>query len=139
MYKVKVKGIAVKLNGVWRFKDDTEIVDEKTYTEYKDYLDVIEKTETDISKENETPSEEMSDNTPNEKETPEEETTNDISKEDETSDEELEALRDTAKKLGIKNVHNMKKETLIAKIEETKKGTNVLGQIGDNSQNPDGE
>jgi len=81
----------------------------------------------------------MSDNTPNEKETPEEETTNDISKEDETSDEELEALRDTAKKLGIKNVHNMKKETLIAKIEETKKDTNVLGQIGDNSQNPDGE
>lgn len=139
MYKVKVKGIAVKLNGVWRFKDDTEIVDEKTYTEYKDYLDVIKKIETDISKENETPSEEMSDNTPSEGETPEEETTNDVSKEDETSDEELEALRDTAKKLGIKNVHNMKKETLIAKIEETKKDTNVLGQIGDNSQNPDGE
>lgn len=130
MYNVRVKGIAVKLNDVWRFKGDTEIVDEKTYNEYKDYLDVIEKIET--------PSEETSDNIPNEEKATEE-TTNDVSKEDETPDEELEALRDAAKKLGIKNVHNMKKETLIAKIEETKKDTNVLGQIGDNSQNPDGE
>ena len=32
--------------------------------------------------------------------------------------EELEALKEKAKGLGIKNVHNMKKETLIAKIKE---------------------
>lgn len=33
-------------------------------------------------------------------------------------DEELEALKEKAKKLGIKNIHNMKKETLIKKISE---------------------
>ena len=45
-------------------------------------------------------------------------------------DEELEALKEKAKKLGIKNAHNMKKETLIAKIEEAKAGE---------GQNPEGE
>ena len=47
-----------------------------------------------------------------------------------TEDEELEALKEKAKKLGIKNAHNMKKETLIAKIEEAKAGE---------GQNPEGE
>ena len=42
----------------------------------------------------------------------------------------LEALKEKAKKLGIKNAHNMKKETLIAKIEEAKAGE---------GQNPEGE
>ena len=45
-------------------------------------------------------------------------------------DQELEALKEKAKKLGIKNAHNMKKETLIAKIEEAKAGE---------GQNPEGE
>ena len=44
--------------------------------------------------------------------------------------EELEALKEKAKELGIKNAHNMKKETLIAKIEEAKAGE---------GQNPEGE
>lgn len=47
-----------------------------------------------------------------------------------TEDEELEALKEKAKKLGIKNAHNMKKETLIAKIEKAKAGE---------GQNPEGE
>ena len=49
---------------------------------------------------------------------------------EQTEDEELEALKEKAKKLGIKNAHNMKKETLIAKIEEAKAGE---------GQNPEGE
>ena len=42
-----------------------------------------------------------------------------ISRTQETNEEEMMlALKEKAKGLGIKNVHNMKKETLIAKIKE---------------------
>jgi hypothetical protein len=37
------------------------------------------------------------------------------------ADEELIALREKAKELGIKSAHTMKKETLLAKIEELQK------------------
>lgn len=50
----------------------------------------------------------------------------------EKEDEELEALKDRAKKLGINVTHNMKKETIIKKIEETAK------ESGED-QNPKGE
>ena len=38
--------------------------------------------------------------------------------EDKQEDPELEALREQAKELGIKNAHNMKKEKLLEKIAE---------------------
>ena len=50
-----------------------------------------------------------------------------------TIDEELEELKEKAKTLGIKGAHNMKKETLVAKIEEIEKAG-----VGE-GQNPDGE
>jgi hypothetical protein len=40
---------------------------------------------------------------------------------EEEVDEELIPLREKAKELGIKSAHTMKKETLIAKIEELQK------------------
>lgn len=56
----------------------------------------------------------------------------DAGEDNESEDEELEALKDRAKKLGINVTHNMKKETIIKKIEETAK------ESGEN-QNPKGE
>lgn len=50
-----------------------------------------------------------------------------------TIDEELEELKEKAKTLGIKGAHNMKKETLVTKIEEIEKAG-----VGE-GQNPDGE
>lgn len=47
-------------------------------------------------------------------------------------DEELEALKDRAKELGINVTHNMKKETIIKKIEEAEE------KAGE-GQNPEGE
>jgi hypothetical protein len=40
---------------------------------------------------------------------------------EEKEDEELLTLREKAKELGIKSAHTMKKETLLAKIEEMQK------------------
>ena len=146
MKRVIVKGPALKLNGKWCYDKDTAIVSEDVYEKNKKYLDVVEeisdkkertitimvKDETinlkelkqelelyvenykkdaaEYSTENVEPSadknigDNIGDNTG-----------------DNTGDnigEELEALKEKAKGLGIKNVHNMKKETLIAKIKE---------------------
>lgn len=146
MKRVIVKGPALKLNGKWCYDKDTAIVSEDVYEKNKKYLDVVEeisdkkertitimvKDETinlkelkqelelyvenykkdaaEYSTENAEPSadknigDNIGDNTG-----------------DNTGDnigEELEALKEKAKGLGIKNVHNMKKETLIAKIKE---------------------
>lgn len=42
MYKVKVKGVGVKLAGKWRFKCDVTEITNKEYEENKEYVDVIE-------------------------------------------------------------------------------------------------
>lgn len=68
-----------------------------------------------------------------EKDNPEGNDGEDTGKNNESEDEELEALKERAKKLGIKNAHNMKKETLIAKIQETEETGS-----GENP-NPEGE
>lgn len=138
MKRVIVKGPALKLNGKWCYDKDTAIVSEDVYEKNKKYLDVVE----EISdKKERTITIMVKDETINLKELKQElelyvenykkdateysaenaEPSADKNTGDNTGDntgEELEALKGKAKGLGIKNVHNMKKETLIAKIKE---------------------
>lgn len=142
MKRVIVKGPALKLNGKWCYDKDTAIVNEDVYEKNKKYLDVVE----EISdKKERTITIMVKDETINLKELKQElelyvenykkdaaessaenaEPSADKNTGDNTGDnngdnigEELEALKEKAKGLGIKNVHNMKKETLIAKIKE---------------------
>ena len=131
MKRVIVKGPALKLNGKWCYNKDTAIVSEDVYEKNKKYLDVVE----EISdKKERTITIMVKDETINLKELKQElelyvenykkdaaEPSADKNTGDNTGDntgEELEALKEKAKGLGIKNVHNMKKETLIAKIKE---------------------
>lgn len=142
MKRVIVKGPALKLNGKWYYDKDTAIVSEDVYEKNKKYLDVVE----EISdKKERTITIMVKDETINLKELKQElelyvenykkdaaeysaenaEPSADKNTGDNTGDnigdntgEELEALKEKAKGLGIKNVHNMKKETLIAKIKE---------------------
>lgn len=132
--KVRVTGPGVKLNNIWCYINEEAVIDEKQYKENEKYVEVIEEieeTKTEdikpaapvVQKEPVEEKEKMQeDNNPGSNE----KTEND----EQTEDEELEALKEKAKKLGIKNAHNMKKETLIAKIEEAKAGE---------GQNPEGE
>lgn len=127
MKRVIVKGPALKLNGKWCYDKDTAIVSEDVYEKNKKYLDVVE----EISdKKERTITIMVKDETINLKELKQElelyvenykkdaaESSADKNTGDNTG-EELEALKEKAKGLGIKNVHNMKKETLIAKIKE---------------------
>ena len=138
MKRVIVKGPALKLNGKWCYDKDTAIVSEDVYEKNKKYLDVVE----EISdKKERTITIMVKDETINLKELKQElelyvenykkdaaeysaenaEPSADKNTGDNTGDntgEELESLKEKAKGLGIKNVHNMKKETLIAKIKE---------------------
>lgn len=134
MKRVIVKGPALKLNGKWCYDKDTAIVSEDVYEKNKKYLDVVE----EISdKKERTITIMVKDETINLKELKQElelyvenykkdaaeysaenaEPSADKNTGDNTG-EELEALKEKAKGLGIKNVHNMKKDTLIAKIKE---------------------
>ena len=132
--KVRVTGPGVKLNNIWCYINEEAVIDEKQYKENEKYVEVIEEIE-------ETKTEDIKPEAPvvqtepvEEKEKTQEDNnpeSNEKTENDEqTEDEELEALKEKAKKLGIKNAHNMKKETLIAKIEEEKAGE---------GQNPEGE
>lgn len=130
--KVRVTGPGVKLNNVWCYINEEAVIDEKQYKENEKYVEVIEEIEETKTEEVKTAAPAVQTETVEEKNqednNPEsnEKTEND----EQTEDEELEALKEKAKELGIKNAHNMKKETLIAKIEEAKAGE---------GQNPEGE
>ena len=130
---VKVKGKAVKLNGKWCYKGETENITLEQYEGKEKYLEIIEadkeveelpqvpgedvieeesqeeKTEVDEKEENEKVDEE------NQQEEKQEET---------EEDEELEALKEKAKSLDIKVTANMKKETIIKKIQEKEEEQN---------------
>jgi len=153
MKRVTPKNVGVKLNGKWCFKNQEAVISEEEYNLKKAFVDVLEdiretnervieivvKDETinleelkqdlelyveNYKKDDAEPSAENVNNA----EPSADQNTGDNN--GDNSDEELEALKEKAKGLGIKNVHNMKKETLIAKIEEAEAGEN---------QNPDGE
>lgn len=98
MLEVKVKGPGLKLQGQWKFKGETATVTQEEYKENEEYLELINgKVERPVG------------NTKSEKT---------------QEDKELETLREKAKELGIRGAHNMKKENLIAKIEEAEKADN---------------
>ena len=130
--KVRVTGPGVKLNNVWCYINEEAVIDEKQYKENEKYVEVIEEIEETKTEEVKTAAPAVQTETVEEKKkedkNPEsnEKTEND----EQTEDEELDALKEKAKELGIKNAHNMKKETLIARIEEAKAGE---------GQNPEGE
>lgn len=121
---VKVKGVGVKLAGKWCFKNQTAEIGKEEYENNKEYVEVIQE---DIE-EPKNPEGELNngsdtnDGTINEGEN---------SGED-NKDEELEALKEEAKKLGINVTHNMRKDTIIKKIEEV----NVKSE---EPKNPEGE
>ena len=138
MKRVIVKGPALKLNGKWCYDKDTAIVSEDVYEKNKKYLDVVE----EISEKKETidlkelkqdlelyverykketvASAENTNDAGNSADDNIDSNTSDNTGDNtsDNSDKELETLRERAKELGIKNTHNMKKKTLIAKIKE---------------------
>lgn len=132
--KVRVTGPGVKLNNIWCYINEEAVIDEKQYKENEKYVEVIEEIE-ETKTEDIKPAAPVVQKEPVEEKEKMQEDNNQESNEktendEQTEDEELEALKEKAKKLGIKNAHNMKKETLIAKIEEAKAGE---------GQNPEGE
>lgn len=132
--KVRVTGPGVKLNNIWCYINEEAVIDEKQYKENEKYVEVIEEIE-ETKTEDIKPAVPVVQTEPVEEKEKMQEDDNPESNEktendEQTEDEELEALKEKAKKLGIKNAHNMKKETLIAKIEEEKAGE---------GQNPEGE
>lgn len=132
--KVRVTGPGVKLNNIWCYINEEAVIDEKQYKENEKYVEVIEEIEETKTEDIKTAAPVVQKEPVEEKEKMQEDNnpeSNEKTENDEqTEDEELEALKEKAKKLGIKNAHNMKKETLIAKIEEAKAGE---------GQNPEGE
>lgn len=136
MYRVKVLDVGVKLANKWCFKNDESIIDNDEYEKNKEYVEIIEiidKQKEDEGQNLANNSEDILENqnidgTDNNEDNNENVLEND-------SDEELEALKERAKELGINITHNMKKETIIKKIEEATENE----QLGDKNQNLDGE
>ena len=148
MKLVRVKGIGVQVKGISYFKNDTFNVTEDDYEPIKELVEVLE--EDKLQEDTRSVVIKVEDESMNLKEVEkylyeclnnfgkvQEEIENPEAQEDsdeeDGEDEELEALKDRAKELDIKVTANMKKETIIKKIEEAEKAKE--GQ----SQNPDGE
>ena len=144
MKRVTPKEAGVKLNGKWCFKGQEEIISEEEYNANKEYVVVLE----DIRESNERvieivvkdetidiealrkDLEEFVENY-NKPEAPEKH--EEDPGENPGEDEELKALKAKAQELGINVTHNMKKETIIKKIEAAEKAKEGQGQ------NPKGE
>ena len=105
---VKVKGKAVKLNGKWCYKGETENITLEQYEGKEKYLEIVEADE-EVEELPQVPGEDVVE------ENQQEET---------EVDEELEELKEKAKSLDIKVTANMKKETIIKKIQEKEEDQN---------------
>ena len=150
MKTVKVKEIGVQVNGTSYFKNDVFELTDEEYEPIKEFVDVLSENSKNVNKrivqikvENEdldlkeveeylynclenfgkVPTGENEDENNN---------VGDTNVVDNNEDEELEALKDRAKELGINVTHNMKKETIIKKIEE-------IEQDPGENPNPEGE
>ena len=157
MKTVKVKGIGVQVKGISYFKDNIFQVTEEEYEPIKEFVDVLQEDKIQDAKERvviiKVENEDFDlkeveeylynclenfDNVPTRKKTNLEENedennnVSDTNVGDSNEDEELEALKDRAKELGINVTHNMKKETIIKKIEE-------IEQDPGENPNPEGE
>ena len=124
---VKVKGKAVKLNGKWCYKGETENITLEQYEGKEKYLEIVEADE-EVEELPQVPGEDVvEENQQEETEVDEEETekVEEENQQEETEvDEELEALKEKAKSLDIKVTANMKKETIIKKIQEKEEDQN---------------
>lgn len=154
MKTVKVKGIGIQVNGVSYFKNAVFEVTDEDYEPIKEYVDILKEDNKNDNKrivqikvENEYLDlkeveeylynclENFEKESAGENPNPEESEDNNVSNtnvKNSNEEEELEALRDRAKELGINVTHNMKKETIIKKIEESEQN------LGENP-NPEGE
>ncbi len=153
MKTVKVKEIGVQVNGTSYFKNDVFEVTDEEYEPIKEFVDVLSENSKNVNKrivQIKVENEDLDlkeveeylynclENFGKEENTDKEE--NDGSDtnvggnagENSDEDEELEALKDRAKELGINVTHNMKKETIIKKIEE-------IEQDPGENPNPEGE
>ena len=155
MKTVKVKGIGVQVNGTSYFKNDVFEVTDEEYEPIKEFVDVLSENSKNVNKrivqikvENEdldlkeveeylynclenfgkVPTGENEDENNNVGDT----NVGGNAGENSDEDEELEALKYRAKELGINVTHNMKKETIIKKIEE-------IEQDPGENPNPEGE
>ena len=121
---VKVKGVGVKLAGKWCFKNQTAEISKEEYEDNKEYVEIIQE---DIE-EPKNPEGELNNGSD----------TNDgiidgsENSGEDNKDEELEVLKEEAKKLGINVTHNMRKDTIIKKIEEA-------NAKNEEPKNPEGE
>ena len=122
--RVRVKGPGVKLANKWCYIGDEATVDEQEFEKNKEYVDVIEEIEEPKTEpENPiNPEGEQNDGTDINDGTNDEGENSGENKNEASEDEELEALKARAKELNIKVTANMKKETIINKIEEAEKG-----------------
>lgn len=119
MLQVRVKGPAIKLAGEWKFKEEEATIEQDEYKANEKYLDLLSG-EVQEDKEEKKPKTLVSND-----------------KEDE---KELSLLREKAKDLGIKGAHNMKKENLIAKIEEVEKASEADSEDdGEDGTGEDGQ
>lgn len=156
MKTVKVRDIGVQVNGISYFKNAVFDVTDEDYEPIKEYVDVlkddkrknqknvderivmikVENKELDLKEVEKylyVCLENFGKEPEEEKTSPKKEKNNvNDHKEDEGEDEELNALKARAQELGINVTHNMKKETIIKKIEEATK------ESGE-GQNPEGE
>lgn len=129
---VKVKGKAVKLNGKWCYKGETENITLEQYAGKEKYLEIVEADE-EVEELPQVPGEDVEEEQSQEETEIDEEETEKVEEENQQEekqeeqtevDEELEALKEKAKSLGIKVTANMKKETIIKKIQEKEEGQN---------------
>lgn len=129
---VKVKGKAIKLNGRWCYKGETETISLEQYEGKEDYLEIIQ-ADKEVEELPQVPGEDIIEELQEEqtevneveqtekleeKEQQKKEQQEEKQEEPMEVDEELDALKEKAKSLGIKVAGNMKKETIIKKIQE---------------------
>ena len=128
---VKVKGKAIKLNGRWCYKGETEEITLEQYEGKEKYLEIV-KADKEVKELPQVPGEDIVEEQSQEEtevdeeeiEKVEEENQQEEKKEETEVDEELEALKEKAKSLNIKVTANMKKETIIKKIQEKEEDQN---------------
>lgn len=124
---VKVKGKAVKLNGKWCYKGETENITLEQYEGKEKYLEIVEADE-EVEELPQVPGEDVVEEQSQEETEIDEEETEKVEEENQQEetevDEELEALKEKAKSLDIKVTANMKKETIIKKIQEKEEDQN---------------
>lgn len=128
---VKVKGKAIKLNGRWCYKGETEEITLEQYEGKEKYLEIV-KADKEVKELPQVPGEDIVEEQSQEEtevdeeeiEKVEEENQQEEKQEETEVDEELEALKEKAKSLDIKVTANMKKETITKKIQEKEEDQN---------------